>query len=242
MTQRVRDKVCLITACSAPGRRAIAERLLAAGARVAIADADGLAMDTLAEQLGSDDVLPLTHVNYSPESWDELIVAVADGLGPLDVLVQGLSATGESKPLAETSLSEFRAVNEQNIEACFLGLKAVMGVMRERGHGSIVQLSSIFGAIGAPDAAAFCASAGGIRNMTKAAALEGLRDGNKIRVNLVLAGRLEGDTHPASTPAVPLSHAGTFEDIADAVVFLASDESYYMSGSVITVDGGVLSS
>ncbi len=243
--ERVKDKICLVTAASVPGRAEIAQALAGEGATLVLTEKDAASLGSIADNLdlAPNRLLVRDHDITSLESWTSVIDEVRQTFGRLDVLVQGLAA-GYIKPIIETSLDEYRAVNRQNIEACFLGLKAAFPVMKAQGNGSIVNLTSVFGTAGRPNAAALCASAGAVKMMTKAAALEGAEKDKTVRVNGILAGDIEGDLIDQLTgghkSGGPLGSKGTLGDIAELVVFLASEDSFYMTGDVIPVDGGLL--
>ncbi|GEM_PF-3428580 len=180
----------------------------------------------------------------SVEGWEQGLAALGDGHGRLDILVTISEAKYDTPtPIAETSLEEFRAVNRDNVEAAFLANRYGVVKMREFGNGgSIVNVAPATATIGVSGQAAYCASANGIRMMTRGAALSCCDAKDRIRVNCVQAGRIEG------TPAgdvmanahVPLGRAGTVEDIAEAVGFLASEEAYYITGYILPIDGGLL--
>lgn len=243
--ERVKDKVCIVTAASVPGRAEIARALANEGAKLVLTekDAESLGLITAGLALGADQLFIRDHDITSAKSWQITVDKAIQTFGRIDVLVQGLAA-GYVKPIIETSMDEYRAVNEQNIEACFLGLKTVFPAMKARGGGSIVNLTSVYGAVGMANAAALCASAGAIKMITKAAALEGAEKDKTVRVNGILSGDIEGDLIDQLTKTRsangPLGSKGTLVDVAELVVFLASDDSHYMTGDVIPVDGGIL--
>ncbi|NKB44082.1 MAG: SDR family oxidoreductase [Alphaproteobacteria bacterium] len=178
------------------------------------------------------------------EGWEQGLAAIGDAHGRLDVLVTISEAKYDTpKPIAETSLEEFRAVNRDNIEAAFLGTRYGVVKMREFGNGgAIVNVAPATATVGVSGQAAFCASANGVRMMTRGAALSCCEAKDRIRVNCVQAGRIEGtpDGDVMADAHIPLGRAGTVEDVAEAVVFLASDEAYYITGYILPVDGGLL--
>ena len=245
------DKVCLVTACEAQSRLAIADRFADEGAQLVLtvsseqAKGEVEALAAAPQDQFSVEILDLT----SAQSWTHLASRIEDRFGGLDVVVQGLSS-GYVKGIRETALELYRATNAVNMEACFLGLKALHPLMKKSGGGSIVHLSSIYAKTGRADAAAFCASAGGVTMMTKAAALEFAKTGSDIRVNAILIGGIDegavsdisidfaSPDHSAAPP--PLGEFGHFADISEAALFLASDDSKYITGLVLPVDGGQL--
>lgn len=178
------------------------------------------------------------------EGWESGLAAIGDKQGRLDILVTISEAKYDTpKPIAGTSLEEFRGVNRDNIEAAFLANRYGVVKMREFGNGgSIINVAPATATVGVSGQAAFCASANGIRMMTRGAALSCCEAKDRIRVNCVQAGRIEGtpDGDVMADAHIPLGRAGTVDDIAEAVAFLASDEAYYITGYVLPVDGGLL--
>lgn len=178
------------------------------------------------------------------EGWESGLAAIGDKQGRLDILVTISEAKYDTpKPITETSLEEFRGVNRDNIEAAFLANRYGVVKMREFGNGgSIINVAPATATVGVSGQAAFCASANGIRMMTRGAALSCCEAKDRIRVNCVQAGRIEGtpDGDVMADAHIPLGRAGTVDDIAEAVAFLASDEAYYITGYVLPVDGGLL--
>jgi NAD(P)-dependent dehydrogenase (short-subunit alcohol dehydrogenase family) len=250
-------RVALITG-GARGIGAAAARALAeAGAKVVISDiGDG---NAVAAATGG------AYVRHDVASEDEWIAAVAFAkktFGGLDILVNNAGVFWQ-KALAKTSLEEFRRMQQINVEGVFLGLKHTIPVIAERsktweGGGSIVNLSSIAGLVGAPLTLAYSASKGAVRLMTKAAAMECAQSGLKIRINSVHPGVI--DTPMMATAADdiadrtgesaerakermaqrhPLGRLGRDIDIANAILFLASDRAAFMTGAELVVDGGM---
>jgi NAD(P)-dependent dehydrogenase (short-subunit alcohol dehydrogenase family) len=176
--------------------------------------------------------------------------------GRLDVLVNNAGIGLGAPSVTTMSLADFRRQQAINVEGVFLGMKHGLLLMREAGHGgSIVNISSVAGLRGAPMLAGYCASKGAVRLMTKAVALEcaAARDG--VRVNSVHPGIIETpiwlgivdtgganappDLDAISTMAVPLGVKGVPEDIANGVLWLAGDESRYVTGTELIIDGGM---
>ena len=218
MSGRLADQIALITNLPAEVIPAMTARLTEEGARVIIVAA------------GEE------HPGTDPSAWQDLSEQIVRDFGGLDVLVQGL--TGHHPATIDaTSLEQFRRMNELNLEATFLATQAAFRAMAETG-GSIVNVSSIWGQTGAVNAAAFCAGAGGLKLMTQAAGVEGVAGDNKIRVNCILAGATEGLIGPGDTRAAPDSESIGIGALLDAVVFLASDDSAYMTGAMLPLGGG----
>jgi NAD(P)-dependent dehydrogenase (short-subunit alcohol dehydrogenase family) len=229
MSGRLSDQTVLITNLPAEVIPALAARLAEEGARVIVA--------ATGEQIAATRTQTVEHPGTDPSAWQCLSEQIVRDFGGLDVLVQGLTGHHPASIVA-TSLEQFRATNEQNLEATFLATQAAFRAMAETG-GSIVNVSSIWGQLGATNAAAFCAGAGGLKLLTKAAGVEGVAADNKIRVNCILAGDIEGLAAPGKVCPAPVSEPIGNKALLDAVVFLASDDSAYMTGAMLPLGGGL---
>ena len=239
------DKVAIITGAARGQGAAAAKRFVEEGARVVVADvADDLGKE-LAEQLGTAAVY--RHLDVSVEQeWDTLVGEVMQTYGTLDVLVNNAGVLHFSA-LPETTLADYERVIRINQIGTFLGLRAASRVMGA--GGSIVNVSSVEGVAGMPYVVAYTASKFAIRGMTKVAALElGPRG---IRVNSVHPGMIDtkmvqdaiGGHEVDGTPVtrkLALQRVGKPEEIAELVLFLASDRSSYSTGSEFIADGGSL--
>lgn len=229
---------------------ATAEALVAAGASVMLGDVlhEGAEVAArLSVDGGSARFCPLDVTNE--QQWQAALKSCEAEFGGVDILVNNAGVLHVS-PMAETTLADFRRVQAVNVEGCFLGMKhatALIAARAERwaGGGAIVNLCSIAGLVGSAQAVAYCASKGAIRLMTKAAALECISLGNRVRVNSVHPGRVQTAMQdqvtrdlPDSTRSGNLSPIATPAQIADTIVFLCSDSSSFMTGSELVVDGG----
>jgi NAD(P)-dependent dehydrogenase (short-subunit alcohol dehydrogenase family) len=175
-----------------------------------------------------------------------LIDGTVARFGRLDVAVNAAGAEGESAPVMEQTPARYAAVFDTNVLGTLLSMKHELRVMNAQGSGSIVNLSSTMGARGAAGASLYVASKHAVEGLTKSAALEAAAFG--VRVNAVAPGpvetamlnRLLADTErkAAFLAAVPLKRAGTPEEIADAIVFVSSDKSSFMTGEVLRVNAG----
>jgi 3alpha(or 20beta)-hydroxysteroid dehydrogenase len=236
------EKVVLISG-GARGQGAAEARLLVSkGAKVVIGDVLEAEGRRLADELGENAVF-LRHDVTEEADWTKA-VETAVRLGPLHGMVNNagiyLPAT-----LLETDVALFERHVRINQLGCFLGLKAVVGAMERAGNGSIVNISSVAGLRGSPGAFAYSATKWALRGMTKAAAIE--LAPRHIRVNSVHPGPIDTEMLSVRTPEqsrqriqqVPMKRMGTAEEVAKLVVFLLSDDSAYITGAEVSIDGGV---
>lgn len=246
---RLENKIALITgAASGQGR---AEALLFAqeGAQLIITDISETALSAVLNELPGGPERHLAHIHdvSSADSWAEVSVAAVARFGRIDVLVNN-AGIYSPRGILETSVDDWDRVMNVNARGVFLGMQAVLPHMIAAGRGSIVNISSTAGVVGEPGAA-YTSSKGAVRVLTKHAAVIHAAQG--VRVNSVHPGTiitpmitelLEDPTAYAelaqATPLPP--HFGQPEDVAPGVLFLASDESRFVTGSELVIDGGFL--
>lgn len=234
-------KVALITGGARGQGEADARLFVSEGARVVIGDVRDDDGQRVVAELG--DAATYVHLDVrSEEDWVAAIAAT-QGLGPLTTLVNnaGVLVFGG----LQMPVERYRDAIEVNQVGCFLGMKHAAPTLRRNGGGAIVNISSTAGLVGLGNMIAYSASKWAIRGMTKAAAVELAPDG--IRVNAVLPGGVATDMFwrtfghnppPEVLAAVPMRRPGTPEELAMAVLFLASDEAAYCTGQELVVDGG----
>jgi len=239
---RLSGKVALITGAARGQGKAEATRFVEEGARVLVADVLGAEARDVADSLG-EAATDVTLDVASESSWAAAIDEAHTQFGGLDVLVNNAGVL-HFAPIASTSLEDYRRVIDVNQVGVFLGMRAA--AERVRDGGSIVNVSSIDGLVGMPGLVAYCASKFAVRGMTKVAALEFAPRG--IRVNSIHPGII--DTPMIDRPevqavlgsiltGVPLRRAADPNEVAELVVYLASDASSYSTGAEFVVDGGL---
>jgi NAD(P)-dependent dehydrogenase (short-subunit alcohol dehydrogenase family) len=250
---RLQNKVAIVTGGAVGIGRATCLALAREGAKVAVTDLqDENGQKVVEEITQSGGTAEYWHLDVSSESEVKQVFAdVFDKLGGLDVLVNNAGISGTNKPTHEITEEEWDQVMAVNVKGLFFCTKHALAVMRETGGGSIINLSSIYGIISAPDLPAYHASKGAVGLMTKTDALLYAKD--KIRVNSVHPGfiwtPLVEELGKRSAVGVekfreqldgrhPIGHVGEPEDIAWGIVYLASDESKFVTGSELVIDGG----
>jgi 3alpha(or 20beta)-hydroxysteroid dehydrogenase len=239
--ERLKGKVILISG-GARGQGAAEARLFTAeGARVVIGDVLEAEGRRLATELGSAAVFLRQDVTRESD-WQDAVNA-AERLGGLHGLVNN-AGIYQPSTLMETDAGLFERHMRINQLGCFLGMKAVVPLMERSGGGSIANISSVAGLRGSPGAIAYSATKWALRGMTKAAAIDLAPRG--IRVNSVHPGPIDTEMLKVRTPEqnrqrlqqVPMKRMGTAEEVAHLVLFLLSDESAYITGAEVAIDGG----
>jgi NAD(P)-dependent dehydrogenase (short-subunit alcohol dehydrogenase family) len=254
MTGRVSGRTALVTGGGSGIGRASAARLAAEGAFVLVTDVDDAmgeaTVAAIRETGGAGDFL---HHDVADESqWEAVVSWLRTERGALHILVNN-AGIGVGGSLLTMSLAEWRRQQAINLDGVFLGLKHGIPLMRDSGGGSVINISSVAGLKGSPNLAAYCATKGGVRLLTKGAALEcaGVRVNSvhpgvidtpiwtKVNPDVFAEGQNAVDVDAMAALGVPMGIPGKPEDIANGVLFLASDESSYMTGSELVIDGGV---
>ncbi|KVF79250.1 short-chain dehydrogenase [Burkholderia sp. FL-7-2-10-S1-D7] len=247
---RLANKVALVTGAASGIGFATAQRFAEEGAVVVLADRNGpLLTEALAkvQEIGRDCVSACFDVT-SEQAWKDLATTLVSRFGKLDVLINN-AGFGRFQSIANLSYEDWKATVVVNLDSVFLGTKYMMPLLAKSGSGSIVNMSSMRGIVAGPNASAYCAAKGGVRMLTKVTALECAQAGNGVRCNSVHPGHVETPLTAAAYAKpelakeflahTPLARFGKARDIANAFLFLASDESGYMTGSELVVDGGV---
>lgn len=247
---RVTGKVVLITGAGSGIGQASAIKLAEEGAQVVVCDIDQSGLEATCKQLNPNNLyLSLTLDVTRNDAWKEALTLIIKQFGRLDGLVNCAGIVMQ-KSIADTTLESFRRIHKVNLEGPFLGIKHCYEAMRTNPEGgSIVNVSSILGQIGMANHIAYSSSKGGLRLLTKAAALEFGATNSKIRVNSIHPGTIwtsmvtdlvgeAPETKAMMASMAPLNRVGEPSDIANAVTYLMSDSSRFVTGSELTIDGG----
>ncbi len=249
---KLQDKLCVVTGGARGIGRAICEAFAEEGARVILTDIDTDEGNSAATEIGCE----FLELDVSKErGWEALTAAHPQ----IDVLVNNAGITGfENGPgphdPENASLADWRAVHAVNTDGTFLGCRYALRAMRESGTGSIINISSRSGLVGIPGAAAYAASKAAIRNHTKSVALYAAQQGWRVRCNSIHPAAIltpiwepmlgDGPDREEKMAALvadtPLKRFGTVKEVAALALYLASDDSAYMTGSELTLDGGLL--
>ncbi|TJY43902.1 glucose 1-dehydrogenase [Cohnella pontilimi] len=241
---RLDGKVAIITGGARGMGAAHVRRFIREGAKVVFTDVLVDEGQALATELGGNAKF-MKHDVTSASDWDRIVAEAEAAFGPVDVLVNN-AGIAPSKPFEETTEEEYRKVIDVNQVSVFLGMKAVLPSMRKTKNGSIVNISSLAGLIAGRNQVAYVASKFAVRGMTKAAALEFGEYG--IRVNSVHPGiiatpmTMNDETRAMLSEiskTIPLGRVAAPEEVTNLVLYLASDESSYSTGSEFVIDGGL---
>lgn len=248
---RVKGKVAVVTGAGSGIGQASALLLAKEGAKVVATDINETSGRAVAERIrkeGGDSIF-LKHDVANEDSWKEVIKATLAKFGKLDVLVNNAGIV-ISKPIDQYTLEEWRYVMSIDLDGVFLGIKHAIPAMKTSGGGSIINMSSAAGIVGTALSGAYSASKGGVRALTKTAALECSKSvfNYNIRINSIHPGVIKT---PMTEPSLSDENArqmmlswhsigrlGEPDDIAYGVLYLASDESAFITGSELVIDGG----
>jgi 3(or 17)beta-hydroxysteroid dehydrogenase len=249
--ERLKGKVALVTGAASGMGKAIAQIFAREGAEVTLADINESSGKQVTEDIkkaGGQAIFAKLDVT-SEEQWKSAVKATVDHFGKLDTLVN-CAGIFFGKSIEEMTYAEWKRVIAINLDGVFLGIKYSVGAMKKAGGGSIINMSSAGGIVGTVDSSPYNASKGGVRLLTKAAAMEFSKIGHNynIRVNSVHPGVIKtpmtewiqrGDEgSEAIVKEQPIGYLGEPEDVAYGVLYLASDEGRYLTGSELVIDGG----
>jgi NAD(P)-dependent dehydrogenase (short-subunit alcohol dehydrogenase family) len=239
---RFDGRVALVTGGASGIGRATALRFAEEGAAVVVADVqDDAGRAVVAEIEGAGGRASYRHLDVTDEQgWAETVAATLEAHGRLDVLVNN-AGIGDTEPIEVTSLDTWNKVVAVTQTSVFLGTRAAAEALKASGHGSIVNISSMYGIVGSGVSPAYHAAKGAVRLLTKTVALGWATEG--VRVNSVHPGFIDtpilGDTDRNMLIAgTPMGRLGRPEEIAAAILWLASDEASFVTGAELVVDGG----
>jgi 3(or 17)beta-hydroxysteroid dehydrogenase len=250
MVGRVQGKVALVTGGGSGIGRATALTLAREGATVVVTDMRAETAEATAALIreAGGKARALAQDVTSEEEWQAVFASLRATEKRLDIAFNNAGVSNNGVLLADTTLAHWRHVNAANVEGVFLGTKYAIELMAETGGGSIVNVSSIYGKVGAVGSVAYNASKGAVCLLTKGAALECGKARNGVRVNSVHPGFIETGMTAARfrdnaardwmLDRTPIGRAGQPQDIANGVLYLASDESSFVTGAELVIDGG----
>lgn len=255
---RLKGKIALVTGTARGIGQAIAEMFVVQGAQVLLSDINDVDGKLVAENLGGN--AEYLHLDVGIEAdWQKVAKHITDKYGKLDILVNNAGITGFFETQGphdpeNLDMDSWHKVHQTNLDGVALGCKYAIALMKNSSAASIVNISSRSGIVGIPGAAAYASSKAAVRNHTKTVALYCAEQGYKIRCNSIHPGAIltpmwdamlgEGDARIEAIKTVaadvPLQTMGEPNDVAYAAVFLASDESKYITGVELNIDGGIL--
>jgi NAD(P)-dependent dehydrogenase (short-subunit alcohol dehydrogenase family) len=260
MTGQVQGKVALVTGGASGIGEAVCELLAREGASVAVTDVDDLKGPEVVARIKKTggEASFWHHDVTSEERWIEVVAEIMNRYGRLDVLVSNAGIGIAVPSITEMTLADWRRQNAINLDGVFLSVKHCLPVMRKTGGGSVIMMSSLAGLRGAAGLSAYSATKGGVRLFAKSVAMECATFGDGIRVNSVHPGIIDTpiwgkiptgatgagqnapiDPEERAKLATPLGRAGHAEEIAQGVLYLASDASRYVTGTELVIDGGM---
>ena len=246
----LKNKVAIVTGGTSGIGRACCQILAEQGANIIVTGRNeerGTQTIELIKKVGSEGFF-FGHDICSEDSWIDCIGFAKKSFDHIDILINNAGAF-LIKSMEDTSVDEFKSLIKTNVNSAFLGMKYVMPEMDKVGGGAIVNVSSLMGVVGLEDGAAYCSSKGAICGMTRSVALEAAANGRNIRINTMVPGVIWtdmlsgafGEDEEVKTNLInlnPMKKMGQPKDIAQAILYLVSDESSFVTGTELIVDGG----
>jgi NAD(P)-dependent dehydrogenase (short-subunit alcohol dehydrogenase family) len=256
--KRLQDKICFITGAANGIGQAIAQRFAEEGAVLLLTDIDEAGGAALAQSLSAAGCkVVFKHHDVTSESdWEAMFAFVQAEFGGLDVMVNNAGG-GTYNDIESLTLEQWRFIMQLNLDSAFLGTQGAVAMMKESGGGSIINLSSVGGLVGSPNLAAYSSAKAGVKLLSKCAAIHCGQNAYNIRVNSLhpglvktesgidMATKATGMTAQEAEDAFaamhPIGRIGNPVEIANAALYLASDEASFTTGSELVVDGGYTS-
>jgi 3(or 17)beta-hydroxysteroid dehydrogenase len=246
---RVADKVVLVTGAGSGIGRATAKLLAAEGATVIVSDINRAGGLESVQQIGGKARFE-EHDTAQEADWKRIIDGILEREGKLNGLVNNAGIAGPFPATFETeTVEQWQKILSINVQGVFLGCKYSVPALRQSGGGSIVNTSSLAAFVGTPDLSAYGASKGAVRQFTKTVAMDCARKGYKVRCNSVHPGIIMTPMGEGILPndkvrekmrkRIPIGELGAPEDIAYGILYLISDESRFVTGSELVIDGGM---
>ncbi len=248
MTDRLKNKVALITGGAQGLGREMAKSMIKEGARVIISDINEETLEETAEELSCDHlVLDVTN----KDQWQTVITKIKDDIGSLNILVNN-AGMGGGGDVESTDIELWDLVHKVNLDSVFLGCKFAIPLMRDSGNGSIINISSMSGIVASHNTSAYNSSKAAVRHLSKSVALHCARSTNLVRCNSLhpvftrtamvqsmIDAAPERNIEQKLIKQIPIRKLAEPIDIANAAVFLASDEASFITGTELIVDGGL---
>ena len=248
MTDRLKNKVAFITGGAQGLGKEMAKSMIKEGARVIISDINKETLEETAKELSCDHiVLDVTN----KDQWQTVVTKIKDDIGSLNILVNN-AGMGGGGDVESTDIELWDLVHKVNLDSVFLGCKYALPLMRESGNGSIINISSMSGIVASHNTSAYNSSKAAVRHLSKSVALHCAKSTNLVRCNSLhpvftrtamvqsmIDSAPERNIEQKLIQQIPIRRLAEPIDIANAAVFLASDESSFITGTELIVDGGL---
>tara|TARA_Y100000991_G_scaffold175073_1_gene136995 strand:+ start:1872 stop:2627 length:756 start_codon:yes stop_codon:yes gene_type:complete len=248
MTDRLKNKVAFITGGAQGLGKEMAKSMIKEGARVIISDINEETLEETAKELSCDHiVLDVTN----KDQWQMIVTKIKDDFGSLNILVNN-AGMGGGGDVESTDIELWDLVHKVNLDSVFLGCKYALPLMRDSGNGSIINISSMSGIVASHNTSAYNSSKAAVRHLSKSVALHCAKSTNLVRCNSLhpvftrtamvqsmIDSAPERNIEQKLIQQIPIRRLAEPIDIANAAVFLASDESSFITGTELIVDGGL---
>jgi len=248
MTERLKDKVALITGAAQGLGKEMAKSMIAEGAKVYISDINQEQLDKTVTELSCSGInLDVT----KSEDWKKAVSHIQEKSGSLNILVNN-AGIGNGGDIESTDMDTWKLVHNVNLDSVFLGCKYALPLMRESGNGSIINISSMSGIVASHNTSAYNSSKAAVRHLSKSIALHCAKSTNLVRCNSIhpvftrtamvqsmIDAAPERNIEQKLIQQIPIRKLAEPIDIANAAIFLASDESSFITGTELLIDGGL---